>query len=98
MQGYLIGALIIAIITLIFGLQNLNEVTIHFLWWKFKGSLALILLLSFTSGVLASILASLPTFFRKKRYIRQLKKQSKKSSSRSSTSKEADSSDSTAKK
>jgi hypothetical protein len=44
------------------------------LWWKFKGSIALILLLAFASGVLASFFTSLPTFFRKNKRIRQLKK------------------------
>jgi uncharacterized integral membrane protein len=54
MQSFLIGALGLAILTVIFALQNPIPVGVTFLVWKFEGSLALVLMLTFTLGVLVS--------------------------------------------
>jgi uncharacterized integral membrane protein len=62
MQIYLLIALVIAIIAVIFALQNMAAVTISFLFWSIKGSLALVLLVSLTAGVLISSLVSIPGF------------------------------------
>jgi lipopolysaccharide assembly protein A len=62
MQIYLLFALIIAIIAVIFAVQNMAAVTISFLFWNVKGSLALVLLVSLTAGVLLSSLVSIPGF------------------------------------
>jgi lipopolysaccharide assembly protein A len=60
MQIYLILALAIAIIAVIFALQNMTTVTISILFWSVKGSLALVLLVALAAGVLISVLVSLP--------------------------------------
>jgi lipopolysaccharide assembly protein A len=62
MQIYLLISLVIAIIAVIFALQNMTTVTISFLFWSIKGSLALVLLITLAAGVLISALASLPGF------------------------------------
>ncbi len=64
MQVFIIVSLIIAVIAVIFALQNIAAVTVTFFFWSFHGSLALVLLLSVSAGVLISLLASLPGLIR----------------------------------
>jgi putative membrane protein len=66
MQVFIIFSLIIAVIAVIFALQNIAAVTVTFFFWSFHGSLALVLLLSVSAGVLISLLASLPGLIRGK--------------------------------
>ncbi|MDJ0736764.1 MAG: LapA family protein [Nostocaceae cyanobacterium] len=54
-------ALLIAIVTVVFALQNSTPVMVQFLGWRFEDSMALVLLLTFTLGVLFGLLVSLPT-------------------------------------
>ena len=75
MQIFVFLALIIAVIAVIFALQNAAPVTISFLFWKFHGSLALVLLLALAVGAVISFLASLPTLLRGQWSIRKLRKQ-----------------------
>lgn len=60
MQIFIILALGIAIIAVVFALQNLAMVTVSFLFWSIDASLALVLLVTLAAGVLISFLASLP--------------------------------------
>jgi uncharacterized integral membrane protein len=64
MQVLLIIALLIAILAVIFALQNAVTVSISFLVWKTEGSLALLLLVALVVGALISLLASLPALIR----------------------------------
>lgn len=66
MQIFIIIALLIAVIAVIFALQNTAAVTVTFLFWSINGSLALILLLTLLVGVLISVLVSLPGLIRRK--------------------------------
>jgi len=50
MQALLIIALLIAILAVIFALQNAIPVSITFLVWKTEGSLALVLLVALAVG------------------------------------------------
>jgi uncharacterized integral membrane protein len=59
MQLLLIVALGLAILTVIFALQNPIPVGVTFLLWKFEGSLALVLISTFALGVLVSLLISI---------------------------------------
>ena len=70
----LIIILIIAIIAVIFGVQNTAVVTINFLGLKFNSSLALMLLLSVLIGFVITILFSIPYFYKFKKTISKLKK------------------------
>ncbi len=57
---YLIVALIIAVIAVIFALQNSLTVTIFFFAWKVVGSLSLILLITLAIGVVIGLLVIVP--------------------------------------
>ncbi len=74
----LIIILIIAVIAVIFGVQNTAVVTINFLGLKFDSSLALVLLLSVLVGFVITILFSIPYFYKFKRMISSLKKEKSK--------------------
>jgi uncharacterized integral membrane protein len=60
MQVYLILALVIAILAVIFALQNVAVVSISFFTWSVNVSLAVALLVALGIGVLISILISIP--------------------------------------
>jgi uncharacterized integral membrane protein len=61
MQIFLFFALFIAILAIIFAVQNNDTTGVSFFVWDFEGSLALILLIAMAAGALISFLASLPT-------------------------------------
>ncbi len=61
MQVFLFVALGVALIAVMFALQNIVPVTVAFLTWTFEGSLALVLFVALIAGVLVSVLASVPT-------------------------------------
>jgi uncharacterized integral membrane protein len=71
MQAFLIMALVIAVLALIFALQNTLAVTVHFLVWEYEGPLALVLLLTLVLGALTCFLALLPTLHRRRKLIVQ---------------------------
>ena len=56
----LILALLIAIVAVIFALQNTAAVTVSFFVWQFHESLALVLLLTIVVGVLIGIFTIMP--------------------------------------
>jgi uncharacterized integral membrane protein len=60
MQIFLIFALIIALLAVIFAIQNVAIVSISFFAWHIQGSLAVVLLVALGAGVLISILVSIP--------------------------------------
>jgi len=66
MQSFLIVALGLAVLTVIFALQNAIPVNVTFLVWEFEGSLALVLMLTFALGALVSSLVSIPAIVRRR--------------------------------
>jgi uncharacterized integral membrane protein len=64
MQIFLLIAILVAALAVIFAVQNTEVVTVDFLFWCFQGSLALILLVALAAGAIASSLASIPSMFR----------------------------------
>ncbi len=70
----LIMSLLIAVLAIVFAVQNAAPVTVTFLLWQFKGSLALILLLTFVLGVMVALLAVLPGIVRRSSEIAGYKK------------------------
>ena len=58
---YLILALVIAIVAVIFALQNTATITIGFFIWKVTGSLSLVLLVTLAIGVLIGLLFLAPS-------------------------------------
>ena len=74
MRGTLIMALAIALIAVIFALQNAGSIDVHFGPWSFAAPLALILLLSLATGVLIGYLSTLSKTLHLGSEIRKLKK------------------------
>lgn len=61
---YLIFALLIAVIAVIFALQNTMTITISFLAWEITGSLSLVLLITLAIGALIGLLVLAPSAIR----------------------------------
>lgn len=72
---WLILALMIAILVVVFALQNAVSITINALIWQFQGSLALVLLLTLALGVIIGLLVSVPSLLNRNQEITRQKKQ-----------------------
>lgn len=70
----LVIALIIAVLAVVFALQNTVPIVVSFLPWEFQGSLALVLLLTLALGVLIGLLVSVPSVFSRSRRIARQQK------------------------
>lgn len=73
----IIIALIMSIVIVMFTLQNAVLVNIKFLMWKVDAPLSLVLFLTLFSGVVISLLFSIPGWFKKRKVISRLKKEIK---------------------
>ncbi|SHK06413.1 LapA family protein [Rhodothermus profundi] len=89
--SFLILSLLLAILAVMFALQNPGYVTLRFGPYQTEQSTALVVLVSFALGVLVGILASVPGRLRSAREIRQLRKQLSQSSSEATSSSSLDS-------
>ena len=74
MQVFLFFALFIAILAIIFAIQNNDTTTVSFFIWNTDGSLALVLLITLAVGALISVLASLPSNIKSRWAVRNLRK------------------------
>ena len=70
----LIVALVLALLTAVFALQNATVVTVTFLAWSWEASLALVLIFTVAVGILIGYLAGLPSKFKKGGELRQAKR------------------------
>jgi len=77
MQVQLIVAIIVAILAVVFALQNAVPITVSFLTWKFESSLALVLLITIALGVIMSLLVSVPSMIKTRKMISGQKKRIK---------------------
>ena len=75
MKFALVLAIALAALMVTFSLQNAQTVQVHFLAWYFEGALVLVLLMTFTVGVLTMYLASLPARFTRGRELAELRHQ-----------------------
>ncbi len=67
-QAYLFIAALIAVLAVIFALQNAIPITVSFLIWRVESSLALILIMAFIAGLITSFLFNTLTRIRRTRY------------------------------
>ena len=74
MRIYLILALLLAIIVTIFAVQNNEPVDVSFLTFELNGSLALVLMITLTLGIIIGLLVSAPASLRRRMEIGGLKK------------------------
>ena len=79
---FIITALIIAILAVVFAIQNANIIIISFLAWQFQGSMALVLLLTFALGFVAGSLIILPKLIKRSFMISNQKKKLEESQKR----------------
>ena len=70
MQVALFAALAVAVLAVVFALQNNAPVALSFLAWSFQSSLAVVIMIMVVGGALASFLASLPGMVRLKLQLR----------------------------
>jgi putative membrane protein len=75
MRIFLLIALLIALIAVIFALQNTQVVSITFLAWTFQSSIALEMVVTLIAGVVVGILAMLPASIRSQLKISSKKKE-----------------------
>jgi putative membrane protein len=81
----LIFSLLLAVVAVIFALQNPQSMDVNLLFFQTQGSTALILILTFCVGVIVGLLSMLPKQFRIRRRLKELQqKQSSGSTSGSS--------------
>jgi len=74
MQIFLFFALLIAILAILFAVQNNDLTSVSFIAWDFNGSLALVLLIALAVGALVSFLFSLPSNLKARWTIRNQRK------------------------
>lgn len=67
MNFALVVSIILAALAVTFSIQNAQPVQVNFLSWYFNGPLVVVLLLTFATGLVASLLASIPSRFRRSR-------------------------------
>ncbi|HET6514596.1 MAG TPA: LapA family protein [Thermodesulfovibrionales bacterium] len=77
MQLFLFLAFIIAVIVVLFAVQNASIITISFLSYHFQGSLPFVLVIIFASGFVTGVLMMLPSSLRKSLALREQKKKVK---------------------
>lgn len=75
MRLFVISALVVAFLAILFALQNTNLVTIQFFIWRYEQSLALTLLGTLAIGVVVGLLVSFPAILRRGRKIARTQKQ-----------------------
>lgn len=59
-------ASLLAVVVIVFGIQNAKSVGVRFLFWAFEGSLGLLLLLAFLLGLVTGLLLVIPKRVSKK--------------------------------
>jgi uncharacterized integral membrane protein len=74
MQIFLFFALFIAILAVIFAVQNSGSTDVSFLAWHTQSSLAFVLLVALAAGALISFFVSLPSNIKTRWTIRQQRK------------------------
>ena len=74
MYSALITFLLVLFFAVAFSLQHSEPLILNFFSWTFQGSLVVVLLTALACGVILSIIASLPSFIKKSRWIAQQQK------------------------
>lgn len=86
MRVGLIFSLVLAVIAVIFALQNPQPMDVNLLFFETNGSTALVLILTFAVGVAVGLLSTLPSRLRARRKLKALEKEQKTGTSGSSSS------------
>jgi len=60
MRIFFVIALILALLVTVFAVQNNQDITIRFLLWSIEGSLALVLMITLSLGIVIGVLLMMP--------------------------------------
>jgi uncharacterized integral membrane protein len=71
----LIFSLLLAVVAVIFALQNPQNMDVNLLFFQTQGSTALVLIVTFCLGVIVGLLSMLPKQFRIRRELKKLQRQ-----------------------
>ena len=71
----LVLAIILAVIAVIFALQNAEPTAVSFLSWDLELPLALIILSTFAIGAITTLLLTIPGTYKRRRHLSTLKKE-----------------------
>ena len=74
MRFALILSLLLAILAVVFALQNPALMDVNIGPWELQGSTALVLLITLSIGVLVGVLATTPTILKRRKRIRHLER------------------------
>ncbi|MFB6247305.1 MAG: lipopolysaccharide assembly LapA domain-containing protein [Salinibacter sp.] len=74
MRFGLLFSLVLAVLAVIFALQNPQPMDVNLLFFQTEGSTALVLILTFGFGVLVGLISSLPGRLRARRQLNELRK------------------------
>ena len=77
MRFALVFSLALAVLAVVFALQNPQMIEVNLLFVETEGSAALVLIVTFAIGVLVGLLSTLPSRIRDRRKVKTLKKQTK---------------------
>lgn len=80
MRITLVLSLFLAVLTVVFALQNDDPMTVDFLFIQTQGSTALVLIVTFALGVIVGLLSTLPGRLRDRRELKKIKKKDRPSS------------------
>lgn len=86
MRFGLIFSLGLAILAVVFALQNPQPMDVNLLFFQTEGSTALVLILTFGFGVLVGLISSLPARLRARRKVKELQQKTASVEDSSSTS------------
>ena len=81
MQRSLIIALLLILIVVVFALQNSDPVQIKLFFWQVESSIAFVMTSVLFIGALLGVLFSLPTIFKKREQLAELKEKMENKSS-----------------
>ena len=79
MKFSFIISLVLAVLIVLFSLQNATPVRVTFFYWSYEASLVIILLLTFVAGVVSAYIISLPRHIKMRRELSEYKKAVKES-------------------
>jgi putative membrane protein len=74
MRFGLVFSLLLAILAVVFALQNPQTMDVNLLFFQTQGSTALVLILTFGFGVLVGLLSTLPKQLRTRKKLKELEK------------------------
>jgi putative membrane protein len=76
MRAALVFSLVLAVLAVVFALQNPQVMEVNLLFFRTEGSKALVLIITFAIGVVVGLLSMLPGRIRDKRALKKLRRAS----------------------